>query len=212
MLPTQNVWMTDPETQTDCRVSDVQIACIGSCTCLYLAQQSIAKPATMVIASNGAPLALTATHIYLIFMPFLGSNFLGHAKTAFIKTGQLIMPLESFGELTRWYNQIANLPIAFLLERSLRKHMVSCIFTGLGGNMPNKWPVMTNLCVSQEKTPTQRHMQSLGTGFASPEAECPNAGRTWQVWSPALKAHETSETSKVWLQLSIHQDRTSAYY
>ena len=164
--------------------------------CIWHSSQ-FAKPATMVIASNGSPLALTATHIYLIFMPFLGSNFLGHAKTAFIKTGQLIMPLESFGELTRWYNQIANLPIAFLLERSLRKHMVSCIFTGLGGNMPNKWPVMTNLFASQEKTPTQRQMQSLGARLASPEAECPDDGRTWQVWSPTLKAHKISETYKL---------------
>ena len=73
MLPAQNVWMADPETQTDCRVSDVQIACIGSCPCLYLAQQSIAKPATMVIASNGAPLALTATHIYLIWANYNNS-------------------------------------------------------------------------------------------------------------------------------------------
>ena len=145
-------------------------------------------------------------HIWYLFH-FLGSNFLGHAKTTFIKC-QLIMPLESFGELTRWYNQIANLPIAFLLERSLRKHMVRCIFTGLGGNMPNKWPVMTNLFVCQEKTPTQRHMQSLGTRLASPEAECSDAGRTWQVWSRALKANEISEASEVWLKLSNHADRT----
>ena len=75
VLPTQNVLVADPETQTDCRVSGVQIACIGSCTCLYLAQQSIAKPATMVIASNGAPLALTATHIFDIYSIFWAPTF-----------------------------------------------------------------------------------------------------------------------------------------
>ena len=36
------------------------------------------------------------------------------------------------------------------------------------------------------KTSTQHRMQSLGTGFTSPEAECPDAGRTCQIGSPAL--------------------------
>ena len=119
---------------------------------LYLAENWIAKPTTMVIASNRTLLTQAATNIfYYILLRFLGSDFSGHAQTIkvlkkLVSAKRAIIPLKSFGELTRWYNQIANLPIAFLREGSLSKHMASCIFTERsGGNMPNKWPVITNL-------------------------------------------------------------------